>query len=552
MKDTSTPFYNKERDGSGRNLKDPVVKYQLLLKINNAIISQHTREGLFQALSIEFSKLFHYDRFSINLYHYDTSRLSYFATADGINVQEINEKIRPLEKGSIAQMVIQSRKPVFIYDIAQNPQLATAEWLVTAGLNSTLAYPMIIRDRVLGSIHFSFKEVPPNIYELRDFLNDVSVQIAIAVDNILSYNSLKGAVESLEREKAYLLNNGEQADKYQQDQFCYVSRNIATIMEEVGIVAATDATVLITGETGTGKGHLARTIHNLSKRRDRLFVKINCAALSPTLIESELFGHAKGAFTGADAKRVGRFEMGDRGTIFLDEIAELPLNAQVKLLQVLQERTFERVGESNPVSVNIRIIAATNQNLKQKMQERSFRSDLFYRLNNFNVHIPPLRERSDDIPLLVDCFTTRYAEKLRGPMVRYTSPAMAALTNYSWPGNVRELENVIERLMILRAGTLITAEYINGLLNTGSETVQQGLLTKDEMERRLIKKALMQSGGMVGGAKGAANLLGMNRTTLQYRMKKLHIDPAHYQGKNLRQPDAEGKADVACEELRID
>ncbi len=541
MKDSSTLFSSKEKEGGGRNLQDPAVKYQLLLKINNAIISQHTREGLFQALAVEFSKLFPYDRFSINLYHQESSSLSYFATADGVNVQGINEKTRPLEKGSIAQMVIQTRKPVFIYDISQNPQLATAEWMLTAGLNSTLAYPMIIRDIVLGSIHFSFKKVPPNIYELREFLNDVSVQIAIAVDNILSYNRLKGAVENLEREKAFLLNNGE-ADRHQLDQFCYVSRNIAVIMDEVAIVAATDATVLITGETGTGKGHLARTIHNLSRRGDRLFVKINCAALSPTLIESELFGHAKGAFTGADAKRIGRFEMGNRGTIFLDEIGEIPLNTQVKLLQVLQERTFERVGESSPVSVDIRVIAATNQDLKQKMQEKSFRSDLFYRLNNFNVHIPPLRERSEDIPLLVDCFTTRYAEKFRGPMVRYTSSAMAALTSYSWPGNVRELENVIERLMILRAGTIITGEYIHGLLNNGGGDVQAGFLTKDEMEKQLIKKALMQSGGVVGGPHGAAKLLGMNRTTLQYRMKKLKIDGEHFSAmRNVADGERDGK-----------
>ncbi len=528
MKDTTTSFYEKKGEGRGRNLKDPAVKYQLLLKINNAIISQLTREGLFQALAIEFSKLFHYDRFSINLYDQETDTLSYFATADGINPKGINEKTRPLEKGSIAEMVIQTRKPVFIYDISQNPQLATASWMVKAGLNSTLAYPMIIRDTILGSIHFSFREVPQNIYELREFLNDLSVQIAIAVENILSYNRLKGTIENLEREKNYLLNNGGPTDKYRQDEFCYASHNIAAVMDEVEIVAATDATVLITGETGTGKGHLAQIIHNMSQRKDRLFVKINCAALSPSLIESELFGHARGAFTGAEAKRVGRFEMADRGTVFLDEIGEVPLNTQVKLLQVLQEKTFERVGESTPVSADIRIIAATNQNLKLKLQEKTFRNDLYYRLNNFNIHIPPLRERTEDVPLLVNCFTSRYAQKLRRPAVRYTSSAIDALCRYSWPGNVRELENMVERLMILRAGSVITREYIQGILNTGSDDVREEVLTKDEMEKRLIKRALIQSGGIVGGPKGAAKILGMRRTTLQYRMKKLNIDSAHF------------------------
>jgi transcriptional regulator with GAF, ATPase, and Fis domain len=509
-------------------LKDPVVKYQLLLKINNAVISQLTRNGLFRVLAAEISKLFHYDRFSINLFVPETGELTYFATAAGITPREISEKKRPLEKGSIAQLVIQSKKPVFIYDLSQNPQLATAKWMVQAGLNSTLAYPMIVRDKVLGSIHFSFKKVPPNIYELREFLNDLSVQIAIAVDNMLSYNELKGDIENLEREKRFLLDNGENSQKYTKDTFCYASKALTNIMRDVEIVAGTDASVLITGETGTGKGHLARHIHDLSLRKDHLYVKVNCAALAPTLIESELFGHARGAFTGADTKRAGRFEMADKGTIFLDEVGELPPAAQVKLLQVLQDRSFERVGESTPLFVDIRIIAASNQDLRQKIQEKTFRSDLFYRLNTIRIHIPPLRERTEDVPLLVNCFTARHAEKMRRPEVRYTASAVQALCHYAWPGNVRELENVIERLMILRAGTVISGEDIGNILVT-SETLQDNrLLTKDEMEKRHIERALIRCSGIVGGTRGAAQLLGVRRTTLQYRMRKLGIDPSHF------------------------
>jgi transcriptional regulator with GAF, ATPase, and Fis domain len=511
-------------------LEDPILKYRLLLKINNAIISQLTREGLFQALAEEFGRLLHYDRFSINLYDPETNMLTYFATASGINPKGINEKTRPLERGSIAQLVIQSKKPVFIYDLSQNPQLATAKWMVKAGLNSTLAYPMIVRDIILGSVHFSFKQVPPNIFELREFLNDLSVQIAIAVENMLSYNRLRGVVENLEREKSYLLNNAEHSYQYRKDTFYYASQCIAKIMNDVEITAATDATVLITGETGTGKGHLARRIHSLSARKDRLFVKVNCAALAPSLIESELFGHAKGAFTGADTKRVGRFEMADRGTIFLDEIGELPLTTQVKLLQVLQERTFERVGESAPISVDIRIIAASNQDLKLKIQEKAFRRDLFYRLNTIHINIPPLRERIEDIPLLVRCFTARYAEKMRRPEVRYTSSAMEILCRYPWPGNVRELENVVERLIILRAGTAISSDDINSFLSTAETTAGRRILTKDEMEKKHLERALIQCNGVVGGVRGAAQLLGMRRTTLQYRMKKLGIDLSHITG----------------------
>ncbi len=515
-------------------LKDPVVKYQLLLKINNAVINQHTREGLFSVLAREIGRIFHYDRFSINLYDPKADILTYFAAAHGISPKAISEKARPLEKGSIAQIVIQSKKPVFIYDLSQNPQLATAKWMVKAGLNSTLAYPMIVRDTLLGSIHFSFKEVPPNIFQLREFLNDLSIQIAIAVDNMLSYNKLKGAIEDLEREKLYLLDNAEHLAHYRKDNFYYASQSMANIMKDVGIVAETDAAVLITGETGTGKGHLAQNIHNLSSRKDRLFVKVNCAALSPTLIESELFGHAKGAFTGAENRRIGRFEMADKGTIFLDEIGELPLSTQAKLLQALQDKVFERVGESAPISVDIRIIAASNQDLKRKIQERAFRSDLFYRLNTIHFHMTPLRDRAEDISPLVSYFTSRYAEKMRRQEVRYTAAAIDALCRYPWPGNVRELENVIERLTILRSGSVITKEDVNTFLNTAEADNGNKVLTRDDMEKKHIEKALIQCSGIVGGPGGAARILGMRRTTLQYRMKKLGIDPANFSRINMR------------------
>ena len=524
-------------------LKDPVVKYQLLLKINNASISQLTRDGLFRVLASEISKLFHYDRFSINLYDQETGVLTYFATAAGITPKEISGKKRPLERGSVAQLVIQSRKPVFIYDLSQNPQLATARWMVQAGLNSTLAYPMIVRDKVLGSIHFSFKNVPSNIYELRGFLNDLSAQIALSVDNMLSYNKLKGDIENLEREKRLILDSVEHSYRDRKDTFHYASRCITNIMRDIEIVAGTDAAVLITGETGTGKGHLARHIHTLSLRKDHLFVKVNCAALAPTLIESELFGHAKGAFTGAENRRIGRFEMADRGTILLDEIGELPMSTQVKLLQVLQEKSFERVGESTPLSVDIRIIAASNQDLRLKTQEKTFRSDLFYRLNTFHITIPPLRERIEDIPLLVKCFTARYAEKMRRPEIRLTPSAGEALCSYPWPGNVRELENVIERLIILRSGTVISRDDIGHILQTSETTEGSRVLTKDEMEKKHMEQALVRCNGTVGGPGGAAKLLGMKRTTLQYRMKKLGIDPSRFLGIAEQKTVPAGQAD---------
>lgn len=509
-------------------------KYLSLLKINNASISQHTREGLFRALAIEIKKLFPYDRCSINLYDNKTNSLSYFATAEGIKPDGIScESSRPLPKGSVASMVIESRKPVIIKDLSKSDQLSTAESMWREGLRSTLGFPLIIRDRILGSLHFSFKECPENLEELCSFIEEMSVQITIAVDNMLSYDKLRLINEKLEKEKRYVL---ERLDRLNQKLY-YNSSKMAQLMQDAELVADTDTSVLISGETGTGKDRIARYIHNLSSRRNHLFVKVNCAALVPTLIESELFGHAKGSFTGASARRIGRFEMAEGGTAFLDEIGDLPIQSQAKLLQVLEEKTFERVGESTPVSVDFRVISATNQDFRTKIQNKTFRRDLYYRLNTVHLHIPSLRERVEDVPLLVRCFTSNFAEKMQKPEARYSSAAIDALCKYSWPGNVRELENLVERIMIHRAGHTITEEDINRLLQPLESTEiadEKRFLTRYEMERTHIEEALRKCGWVVGGKYGAANLLGIPRSTLQYRMKKLGINTRSRVGGSLK------------------
>ncbi|MBW2147286.1 MAG: sigma 54-interacting transcriptional regulator [Deltaproteobacteria bacterium] len=498
-------------------------KYLSFLRINNAILSQYTREGLFRALAVELKKLFPYDRCSIHLYDRKSNSLSYFATAEGIKPDGIScESSRPLPKGSVARMVIESRRPVIIKDLSKSEQLTTAESMWKEGLKSTLAFPLIIREKILGSLHFSFKACPQNLDELCGFIEELSVQITIAIDNMLSYDKLRLINEKLEKEKRYVL---ERQDRLSQ-KFYYNSGVMVDLMRDVDLVADTDTSVLISGETGTGKDHIARYIHNLSWRKDHLFVKVNCAALVPTLIESELFGHAKGSFTGANNRRIGRFEMADGGTAFLDEIGDLPIQSQAKLLQVLEDRSFERVGESTPISVDFRVIAATNQNLPQKIRDRTFRRDLYYRVNTVHLNIPPLRDRIGDVPLLVRCFTTNFSEKLQKPETRYSSAAIDALCQYPWPGNVRELENLVERLMIHRPGHLITERDINKLLQPLEPTERAydgGFLTKDEMEKKHIEEALSQCGWVVGGKKGAASLLGIPRSTLQYRMKRLGI-----------------------------
>jgi formate hydrogenlyase transcriptional activator len=498
-------------------------KYETLLRINNAIIKEHTHEGLFRTIATEIKKVFHYDRCSINLYDPETDSLSYFATAEGIKPQGITCESRPLSRGAVANLVIQSRNPVIIKDLSEHPELTTADTLLKEGLRTTMAFPLVIRNKYLGSFHVAFKELPSNIDELSAFCRELSAQITIAVDNMLSYDKQRKKNERLEKQKQYVL---EKIGKSYED-FYFDSLVMSKVMNEVNLISGSDTSVLITGETGTGKDHIARYIHNHSSRRDQLFVKVNCAALAPSLIESELFGHAKGSFTGANNKRTGRFEMADGGTVFLDEIGELPISVQAKILQVIEDKTFERVGESAPTSVDFRIISATNQDLSRKIREDKFRRDLYYRLNIMHILIPPLRDRVGDIPLLVKCFTTKFAGKIQKPEARYTASAIEALCRYPWPGNVRELQNVVERIMILRGGHAITEMDINHLLHSfeadEDETGKERFLTRHEMEKRHIEGALKHCRGVVGGKHGAARLLGIPRTTLQYRMKKLGI-----------------------------
>jgi formate hydrogenlyase transcriptional activator len=296
-------------------------------------------------------------------------------------------------------------------------------------------------------------------------------------------------------------------------------------LEQLQTVAPTDSTILILGETGTGKELIARAIHNLSSRRERTLVKVNCAAIPTGLLESELFGHEKGAFTGAIAQRIGRFELANGGTLFLDEVGDIPLELQPKLLRVLQEQEFERLGSTRTVRVDVRLVAATNMDLAQKVMENHFRSDLYYRLNVFPLMIPPLRERREDIPVLVRYFAQKYARRMKKPIDTIPAKAMIALTEYHWPGNVRELENLIERAVILSRGSELELPFPEferhttlGLTGSGN-----GISTLEQAERDHILHALDETKWVIGGSTGAAARLGIKRTTLQARMKKLGI-----------------------------
>jgi formate hydrogenlyase transcriptional activator len=306
------------------------------------------------------------------------------------------------------------------------------------------------------------------------------------------------------------------------------SKAMLNVLKQIEIVAPTDASVLILGETGTGKELVARALHNLSNRCNRTLAKINCAAIPSGLLESELFGHEKGSFTGAIARRVGRFELADKGSLFLDEIGDFPADLQPKLLRVLQEKEFERVGSNHSQSVNVRLIAATSRNLPQMVADRQFRSDLFYRLNVFPIRIPPLRERTSDIPLLTWHFVRLFAGKMNKEIKVVSEEAMTALKSYPWPGNIRELQNFIERAVILSPGKTLEApleelEQFAAVCPRVHDELEPKTATLQDNEREHITKALTQTRWLVGGPNGAAALLGINRTTLLSRMQKLGI-----------------------------
>ena len=300
------------------------------------------------------------------------------------------------------------------------------------------------------------------------------------------------------------------------------SAALRRMLRQIEVVAPTDSGVLILGETGTGKELIARAIHNRSARRDRPFVKLNCAAIPSGLLESELFGHERGAFTGATMRKAGRFEVADKGTLFLDEVGDIPLELQPKLLRVLQEREFERLGSTRTQQVDVRVVAATHRNLKQMVADGQFRSDLYYRLHVFPVSVPPLRERREDIPVLVRHFVDEYAGRMNRRVETIPLQAMEAFRSYSWPGNVRELQNFIERAVILSPGTVLRPPLAE-LKEAEVQTSSQKLTTMEEMEREHVLRAVRASNWMIGGPNGAAARLGMKRTTLAYRIRKLNI-----------------------------
>jgi formate hydrogenlyase transcriptional activator len=390
-------------------------------------------------------------------------------------------------------------------------------------LNFICAVPLISRKRILGTLNVaSRREDEFNETSVR-LLEEVACQFAVALDNALAYQHIEELNATLAEEKLYLAD--EIRSNYFFEEIIGDSRSLQNVLRQIEVVAPSDSTVLICGETGTGKELAARAIHNMSGRKNATFVKLNCAAIPTGLLESELFGHEKGAFTGAVMQRIGRFELANHGTLFLDEIGEIPLELQPKLLRVLQEQEFERLGSTRTIRVNVRLVAATNKDLLKMVKDREFRADLFYRLNVFPIVMPPLRDRREVIPMLVRYFVQQVAQRMGRRIETIHSETMEKLSRYAWPGNIRELQNIIERAVILSSGSVLNVPL--GELKASAEVPGKAPQTLEEAERRHILKALEETHWIVGGPHGAAARLGMKRSTLQFRMQKLRIIRPH-------------------------
>ncbi len=494
-------------------------RLRTLLEINNAVVGCLETKQLFQATSASLRRTFGLDTVSLVLYDAEAGvlRLQMLDFPDGSGAIRENAVIA---EDSVPSMVYRTRQArAFSLEEARRLWPSTAAVLASEGLQSACCMPLITPAGVLGTLNLGSRQ--ENFFTRQDlqFFSQAAGQVAIALDNSLSYKRIAELNARLSEEKVYLEDEIRTDNRF--EEIVGQSRALRSILKQVETVAPTDSTVLIYGETGTGKELLARAIHDLSSRRQGTFVKLNCAAIPTGLLESEMFGHEKGAFTGAIAQRIGRFELAHRGTMFLDEIGEIPLELQTKLLRVLQEREFERLGSSRTIKTDARLVAATNRNLETMVEERQFRADLYYRLNVFPITAPPLRDRREDIPLLVRYFVQQYARLMNRRITSIPSETIQTLTRYDWPGNIRELQNFIERAVIVSPGPALQAPVRELHRRAGGAAPA---VTLAAAEREAILKALREANGRVGGDQGAAARLGMKRTTLQAKMRKLGID----------------------------
>jgi len=499
-------------------LHESVENYRMILEINNAIISNLNLNDLLQEIATIITEKLPFDFSAICLYEPDKDIFVLYSFGKEMALQPGVELPR---EGSHSGWVLDNNKPLFATDLSKVQKFSTDKMLLEQNILSYIVTPLVSRNNTIGTLNLGYNA--PNKFEGIDidFLSLVSKQVALALDNAMSHERIENLKNKLEMENISLQEEIKTAHNF--EEIIGASSSLKNVLKNVERVAETDATVLLRGETGTGKELIARSIHNLSKRSERSLIKVNCPAIPSGLIESELFGHEIGAFTGALSKKIGKFELADGGTIFLDELGDLPLDAQAKLLRVLQEREFERVGGNETIKIDVRVIAATNKDLETAVKDGKFRADLFYRLNVFPIDIPPLRNRIDDISILSHYILEKYTNRLSKTINKISDNTIKKLKEYHWPGNIRELENIIERAAILSTGDVL---HINDNLLGQSNKVDlgdKGSNKLEDVERDHIINILNQTGWQIHGKNGAALILGMNPSTLRTRLAKLGI-----------------------------
>jgi len=517
-----------------RQLAQERDRLRVLLDLNNVLVTSRELPELFRGIVATLQRVIRHDYTSLALLDPMTGLLKIYALDfPGHQGFFKPETVVPRDSSPAGRAIAEGRTLVARgADLDQYPSEIVRQ-LRAEGLRTVCCIPLTNRARTFGTLNLASRSVDGFSAADIEFVQQVAAQIAIAVENALAFKEIDALKDKLAVEKLYL--EEEIRTEFNFEEIIGESAPLKRTLAQVELAAPAGTTVLILGDTGTGKELIARAIHNLSPRRERTFVKINCAAIPSGLLESELFGHERGAFTGAVNQKIGRFELADRGTLFLDEVGDIPLELQPKLLRVLQEQEFERLGSNRTQRVDVRVVAATNVDLSKLVADKAFRSDLYYRLNVFPIQVPALRERREDIPLLVRYFVQKFSRR-QNKVVQYVpADAMDALVNYAWPGNVRELENFVERAVLLSPGKELrvaiselrgsTASMDHSAATAGIDSFgpAASVATLEEAERQHILRALRQTEWRIAGPKGAAAVLGMKRTTLQARMRKLGI-----------------------------